>query len=149
MIINYLGIIPARSGSKSIKDKNIAKVNDKPLIAWSISTAKKCKYIDDKVIGFKQDKDGFIKHLKLNDGTKVKGDLFIDCTGFARLLINKVEDNKWVSYEDNLLVDSALNFNYKIKHPLYLCKSFHPSDLHSHQYGCINDFYAHIVYYCI
>ena len=74
----------------------------------------KCKYINGKVVNFEQDKDGFIKYLKLNDGTKVKGDLFIDCTGFARLLINKVEDNKWVSYKDNLLVDSALNFNYKI-----------------------------------
>ena len=28
-------------------------------------------------------------------------------------LINKVEENKWVSYKDNLLVDSALNFNYE------------------------------------
>ncbi len=42
-----IAIIPARSGSKSIKDKNIAKVKDKPLIAWSISAAKKCKYIDE------------------------------------------------------------------------------------------------------
>ena len=39
--------------------------------------------------------------------------MFIDCTGFARLLISKVEKNKWVSYKDNLLVDSALNFNYE------------------------------------
>ena len=109
-----------------IDNKCVYTNKDKP-VAYHLDTYKvgqyfkrkainttKCKYIDDKVIGFKQDKDGFIKHLKLNDGTKVKGDLFIDCTGFARLLINKVEDNKWVSYEDNLLVDSALNFNYKI-----------------------------------
>ena len=66
-----------------------------------------------KVVDFKQDKDGMVKHLLLEGGKKVKGDFFIDCTGFARLLISKVEDNKWVSYKDNLLIDSALNFNYE------------------------------------
>ena len=79
----------------------------------AIDVKSKCKYIDGKVVDFKQDKDGFVKHLILDDGRKLKGDLFIDCTGFARLLINKVEENKWVSYKDNLLVDSALNFNYE------------------------------------
>ena len=74
----------------------------------------KCKYIDDQVIGFKQDENGFVKYLKTKSGKNIKGDLFIDCTGFARVLIDKIEKNKWVSYKDNLLVDSALNFNYEI-----------------------------------
>ena len=78
----------------------------------AIATSK-CDYIDGKVVDFKQDKDGMVKHLLLEGGKKVKGDFFIDCTGFARLLISKVEDNKWVSYKDNLLIDSALNFNYE------------------------------------
>ena len=75
----------------------------------------KCKYIDDQVIGFKQDENGFVKYLKTKSGKNIKGDLFIDCTGFARVLIDKIEENKWVSYKDNLLVDSALNFNYDIE----------------------------------
>ena len=33
--------IPARSGSKRIKNKNIRKVNGKPLIYWTIEYAKK------------------------------------------------------------------------------------------------------------
>jgi N-acylneuraminate cytidylyltransferase len=41
--------IPARSGSKSIKNKNIAILKEKPLLAYSLLTAKKCKSID-KVI---------------------------------------------------------------------------------------------------
>lgn len=36
---NSLGIIPARSGSKSIRNKNIKLFNGKPLIAWTIEQA--------------------------------------------------------------------------------------------------------------
>lgn len=35
----YLVIIPARSGSKRIKDKNILKIGNKPLIAYTIEPA--------------------------------------------------------------------------------------------------------------
>jgi len=45
-----LGIIPARSGSKSIKDKNIKPLNGRPLIAWSIKAAKAYKQIDKVVV---------------------------------------------------------------------------------------------------
>jgi CMP-N,N'-diacetyllegionaminic acid synthase len=38
--------IPARSGSKSIKNKNIVILKKKPLLAYSLLTAKKCKNID-------------------------------------------------------------------------------------------------------
>jgi N-acylneuraminate cytidylyltransferase len=38
--------IPARSGSKSIKNKNIVLLKKKPLLAYSLLIAKKCKNID-------------------------------------------------------------------------------------------------------
>lgn len=38
---SFLAIIPARSGSKGLRDKNIKKLNGKPLIAYSIEAAKK------------------------------------------------------------------------------------------------------------
>lgn len=41
-----LAIIPARSGSKGIKDKNILLVNKKPLLAYTIEAAKKSKCFD-------------------------------------------------------------------------------------------------------
>ena len=40
-------IIPARDGSKRIKSKNIKKLNGKPIIAYSIQTAKKSKLFDE------------------------------------------------------------------------------------------------------
>lgn len=39
--MNILGIIPARGGSKGLKNKNILDFNNKPLISWSILSAKK------------------------------------------------------------------------------------------------------------
>lgn len=39
-----LCIIPARSGSKGIKNKNIIEFKGKPLLAWSIEQAQKCNY---------------------------------------------------------------------------------------------------------
>ena len=39
--------IPARSGSKSIKNKNIVLLKKKPLLAYSLLTAKGCKKIDN------------------------------------------------------------------------------------------------------
>lgn len=38
--MNHLAIIPARSGSKSLRDKNILPLNGKPLIAYSIEAAR-------------------------------------------------------------------------------------------------------------
>ncbi|MBO5578717.1 MAG: acylneuraminate cytidylyltransferase family protein [Bacilli bacterium] len=41
-----IAIIPARSGSKGIKDKNIKRLNGKPLIDYTIRAASESKYID-------------------------------------------------------------------------------------------------------
>lgn len=41
-----LAIIPARSGSKGLKDKNIKELNGKPLIAYSIEAANESKIFD-------------------------------------------------------------------------------------------------------
>lgn len=45
-----LALIPARGGSKGIKDKNIIFLAGKPLIAYSIEAAKYSKYIDDIIV---------------------------------------------------------------------------------------------------
>ena len=40
-----VAIIPARIGSKRLKEKNIKKINNKPLVYYAISAAKKSKFI--------------------------------------------------------------------------------------------------------
>ncbi len=45
-----LAIIPARENSKGLKNKNILNINGKPLIDYTINSAKKSKYISD-IIG--------------------------------------------------------------------------------------------------
>ena len=41
-----LAFIPARKGSKRIKNKNGILINGKPLFEYSIDVAKKSKYVD-------------------------------------------------------------------------------------------------------
>lgn len=46
----FLAIIPARSGSKGLPNKNIKELCGKPLIAWSIEAGLESKYIDEVVV---------------------------------------------------------------------------------------------------
>lgn len=55
-------IIPARSGSKEIKNKNILQINGKPLIYYTISFAKKLSFIDKLI--FSTDSIGYMKKAK-------------------------------------------------------------------------------------
>ncbi len=45
-----LAIIPARSGSKGLKDKNIKLLNGKPLLMYSIEAAKKTSLFDEIMV---------------------------------------------------------------------------------------------------
>jgi len=48
--IKVLALIGARSGSKGVKNKNIRKLNSKPLMSWIIQSARKSKYINKIVV---------------------------------------------------------------------------------------------------
>jgi len=60
--IKVCAVIPARSGSKKVKNKNILKINNHPILAYSIAIAKKSKLID-KVI-FSSDSKNYINIAK-------------------------------------------------------------------------------------
>lgn len=48
--MNILGIIPARGGSKGIKNKNIIELAGKPLISYSITALKNAEYVNRVVV---------------------------------------------------------------------------------------------------
>lgn len=50
MIMNVLAIIPARGGSKGVKDKNIREVDGMPLIAYSIQCAQESKLLNKVIV---------------------------------------------------------------------------------------------------
>ena len=78
-----LAIIPARSGSKGLPNKNIKKLIDKPLIAWTLEEALKSKYIDEiivssdskKILDISKKYKNIIQHLRSKklsqDNTKI------------------------------------------------------------------------------
>jgi len=51
-----LCVIPARSGSKGLKDKNIRELVGKPLLAWPVCCARDSKYIDRIIVSTDSEK---------------------------------------------------------------------------------------------
>ena len=48
--MSLIAVIPARSGSKRIKNKNLKHFKGKPLIQWTIEAALNSKYIDKVIV---------------------------------------------------------------------------------------------------
>ena len=48
--IKILGLIPARGGSKGIPKKNLYPFNNKPLIEWTIESAKQSNMLDEIIV---------------------------------------------------------------------------------------------------
>ncbi|AVQ26770.1 acylneuraminate cytidylyltransferase family protein [Fusobacterium ulcerans] len=90
-----LVIIPARSGSKGLKDKNIKMMNGKPLIAYTIEAAQNSKIFEDIIISTDSEKyaeiakkyGGSVPYLRdkklANDNAK-SSDVILD-------ILNRVE----------------------------------------------------------
>jgi len=72
-------------------------------------------YIDDIVVDGDLKENGILKNVILKSGDKIEGDLFVDCSGFYRVLIDKKYTNKFISYRDELLCNRAMPFHVKNK----------------------------------
>ena len=80
-------------------------------IKEKVLTNSRCKYYDELIEDFTQDDKGFVVNLITKSKEKIDGDLFIDCTGFSRLLIDKIQKNNFISYTNQLMPNSALTFH--------------------------------------
>ena len=67
------------------------------------------KHINDTVLDVITDERGFISNLKLKSGLEVRGDFFVDASGFSKILTNKL-GVKFISSKEELPINSAISF---------------------------------------
>jgi len=96
-------IIPARSGSKGLKNKNITSFLGKPLLAHSINFAKKLKFVDKillstdskkyKKIGIKYGAEvPFLRSKKASQSNSMEEDVLEDLRKKLNISKNKLPD---------------------------------------------------------
>jgi tryptophan halogenase len=112
---------PSRARNTPIGGANYALHVDAALVARYLrdySEARGLKRTEGRVVEVKQREDGFIESVALENGKEIRGDYFIDCTGFRSLLIGKtlgVENIDWSNY---LPCDRAIAVRSEIQYPL-------------------------------
>ena len=70
-------------------------------------------HIDSEVIETNFDEKEYLKTIKLKTGQLIESDYFIDCSGFARVLMGKTQ-NKWISYKEHLPCNTAIPFSTEV-----------------------------------
>ncbi len=76
------------------------------LCRWSL--ARGVTRVLDEVNQVALDEKGHIAHVQTKGGQTMTADLFVDCTGFRGLLINKALGEPFIDMKDHLLCDSAV-----------------------------------------
>jgi tryptophan halogenase len=76
--------------------------------AWLRKKSKGITLIDDQIIGVETGEAG-ITALALEGGQRVQADFFLDCTGFRRALVSRLQA-QWISYNNVLPVNRAMPF---------------------------------------
>jgi CMP-N-acetylneuraminic acid synthetase len=105
--MEVLAIIPARSGSKSIKDKNIRKINGKPLMAYSIDHAIESKQINRVIVSTDSAKyakvaKSFGAEVPFLRPQEISGDLSTDIEVFIHAL-------NWLKINENYSPDICVH----------------------------------------
>ncbi|HEY6250314.1 MAG TPA: tryptophan halogenase family protein [Candidatus Angelobacter sp.] len=73
----------------------------------------------DDVVDVKLDENGYIRSVTTKEHGEVEGDLFIDCTGFRGLLINKALGEPFISFTESLPCDSAIAMQVPGDHAMH------------------------------
>jgi hypothetical protein len=71
-------------------------------VGWGVT------HITDELENVERDQQGGIAALLTKQGRRLEADLFIDCSGFRGLLINKALEEPFIDMSDHLFCDSAV-----------------------------------------
>ena len=82
------------------------------------------KLIKDNVVSADLDEKGYVKHLITKDNGNIEGDIFIDCTGFSAILLDKIYDVQWHSIEHMLPNNNAVVVRKKYTNPQQECHPY-------------------------
>lgn len=74
-----------------------------------LATGRGVRHVRAEIGTVERDQRGHITTLRTTDGREITGDLFLDCTGFRGLLINKALGEPFVGQNDFLLCDRAVS----------------------------------------
>ena len=87
-----------------------------------IATSRGVKHYTDHVTEVEMTENGDIEAVRTRNGLRLQGDLFIDSTGFAALLIEKQLGVDWVDCSQWLLCDRATTIHvpYELHYPGYV-----------------------------
>jgi flavin-dependent dehydrogenase len=66
------------------------------------------RHITGTVTEVRQAESGDISAIELADGSTLEADLFVDCTGFAAILLQKTLQVPFISFRENLFNDRAI-----------------------------------------
>ena len=139
--LNRLAIIPARGGSKRIKNKNLVNFGGKPIISFTINNAKKSKLFDKihistdskKILNFSKK---FNLHPEFKRPKKLSGDK-VGLSETLRFVVNEFKKKKvffnevWLLYscsplighKDLILASKAFNKTKK-KYPMMSIREY-------------------------
>lgn len=102
---------PAEARNTPIGGANYALHVDALLVARYLrgyAEARGLSRVEGKVTRVEQGDDGFIRSVALADGREIRGDFFIDCTGFKGLLIGQALGVGSVDWSNYLPCDRAI-----------------------------------------
>lgn len=80
------------------------------------STARGVTHVLDHVVDIEMAENGDIAAVKTRSGQRLEADLFVDCTGFAGLLIEKKLGVDWVDCSQWLLCNQAVTMHIPYDH---------------------------------
>lgn len=81
-----------------------------------LSTARGVRHYLDHVVDVEMAENGDIAAVKTREGLRLEADLFVDCTGFAGLLIEKKLGVGWIDCSQWLLCDRAVTMHVPYDH---------------------------------